>query len=187
MKLIFKHIKKTGYVSFLFLALFLLFPRQAKAQFYSLQTNGLEWATGTVNLEGSMLLNSRWTLHLKVSCNPWSLQDNKKIKHWLVEPGARYWLWQTYVGRFIGAYAIGTRYNMGWKKNRFDGYGVGLGASYGYTWLVGTRWNLEVEGGLGAVAVNRKKYKGGCCGDYVSKGIYLRPAPKLSLSVAYLF
>lgn len=187
MKPTFKHIKNTEYIFLLFFFLFLLCPRQGKAQFYSVQTNGLEWATGTINIEGSMLIKPRWTLHVQVACNPWTLKENKKIKHWLVEPGARYWLWQSYVGRFVGMYAIATRYNMGWKKNRFDGVGFGLGASYGYTWLIGKRWNLEAEGGLGAVVVNRKKYEGGCCGDYVSKGTYLRPAPKLALSVAYLF
>ena len=80
-----------------------------------------------------------------------------------------------------------TRYNMGWKKNRFDGTGFGLGVSYGHAWLIGKRWNLEAEVGIGGVMVNRKEYEGGCSGDYKSQGTYLRPAPKLALNVAYLF
>lgn len=84
-------------------------------------------------------------------------------------------------------YAIGTRYNIGVSKYRYDGYGIGLGASYGYSWLLGKRWNIEVEGGLGAMWAKHSKYKCERCGDYVSKGSYLLPVPKLSVNFVYLF
>lgn len=161
--------------------------KEMRAQFYSVQTNGLQWAMGTLNAEGSMALNKNWTLNMSIACNPWTLKDNKKIKHWLVEPGARYWLWQSYVGRFVGMYAIGTRYNMGWKKARYDGSGYGIGASYGHSWLLGKRWNLEAEAGIGAIVAMHTKYECGHCGDYVSKGTYLLPVPKLAVNLVYLF
>lgn len=176
---------------FLFGILFLFFSfftaNQVKAQFYSVQTNAIEWGTGTLNIEGSMLLNKSWTLHAGLACNPWTLKNNKKIKHWLFEPGVRYWPWQTYVGKFIGMYAIGTRYNMGLTKYRYDGYGFGVGASYGYSWLLGKRWNIEAEAGIGAIWAKHSKYRCEHCGDYVSKGTYLLPVPKLSVNFVYLF
>lgn len=187
MKTTCKHIKSAKWLFALLFVCCLLHSQQSKAQFYSVQTNALEWGMGTLNIEGSMMISPQWTFNMSIACNPWTLKNNKKIKHWLIQPGARYWFWQSYVGRFIGMYAIGTRYNMGWKKNRYDGSGFGLGASYGYTWLIGKRWNLEAEAGIGAVFVNSKKYEGGCCRDYISKGNYLRPAPKLAINIVYLF
>ncbi len=188
MKILFIPLKsKQAYIIALLLFFSFFTVNEAKAQFYSVQTNAVEWGTGTFNLEASMLLNKSWTLNAGLAFNPWTLKNNKKIKHWLFESGARYWTWQTYVGRFIGMYAIGTRYNIGVSKYRYDGYGIGLGASYGYSWLLGKRWNIEVEGGLGAMWAKHSKYKCERCGDYVSKGSYLLPVPKLSVNFVYLF
>lgn len=188
MKIIFNMTQGTMLKPMVCMALFfLLCTGKVHAQFYSIQTNALEWATGTINIEGSMALSKNWTLNASVACNPWTLKDNKKIKHWLVEPGARYWLWQSYVGHFIGIQAIGTRYNMGWKKNRYDGHGFGAGVSYGRAWLLGKRWNIEAEAGIGAIIAKQSKYDCGTCGDYFSTGTYLLPVPKLSINFVYLF
>lgn len=180
-----KHRLAFSAILFLFFSFFTI--TDCKAQFYSVQTNVVQWGMGTLNAEGSMALSRNWTLNVRLSCNPWTLKDNKKIKHWLVEPGARYWLWQSYVGRFVGIYGIGARYNMGWKKNRYDGRAFGVGASYGYTWLLGRRWNLEAEAGIGAVVARHSKYECNYCGEYLSQGTYLLPVPKLALNLVYLF
>lgn len=97
-----------------------------RAQFYSVQTNTLKLATTTFNAEGSMMLSTHWTLNLGFSYNPWNFSDTRKIKHFLLEPGARYWFWQTYAGSFISMYAMGARYNVAWDglldgKYRYQG------------------------------------------------------------------
>lgn len=164
------------------------------AQFYSVQTNALKAATTTFNLEGSMLLSEHWTLNMGVSYNPWNFSDTKKIKHWLVEPGARYWFWQAYAGNFISMYAMGARYNVGWdkflgleSKYRYQGWGYGAGMTYGRSWLLSKRWNIEVEAGLGLLISPYSKYQCERCGDKVSSGTYYLPMPKLAVNFVYLF
>ena len=105
-------------IRYCLLFFFLLFAgsltSNLQAQFYSVQTNTLKLATTTFNAEGSMLLSTHWTLNLGFSYNPWNFSDTRKIKHFLIEPGARYWFWQTYAGSFISMYAMGARYNVAW-------------------------------------------------------------------------
>lgn len=175
---------------------FLLFAgtitTKLQAQFYSVQTNALKLATTTFNLETSMLLSNHWTLNLSASYNPWNFSDSRKIKHFLIEPGARYWFWQTYAGSFISMYAMGARFNMAWDGQlgghyRYQGWGYGAGMTYGRSWLLSKRWNIEVEAGLGLLITPYTKYRCEHCGDKVKSGTYYLPTPKLALNLVYLF
>lgn len=161
------------------------------AQFYSVHTNTLKLATTTFNVEGSMLIDTHWTLNLGLSYNPWNFSDTQKIKHFLIEPGARYWFWQTYAGSFISMYAMGARFNVGWGKlldnYRYEGWGYGAGVSYGRSWLLGKRWNMEVEAGLGLLVSPYTKYRCERCGDKVKSGTFFLPTPKLAVNLVYLF
>lgn len=159
-----------------------------QAQFYSVQTNALKLGTATFNAEGSMMLSTHWTLNLGFSYNPWNFSDTRKIKHFLLEPGARYWFWQTYAGNFISMYAMGARYNVAWEgKYRYQGWGYGAGMTYGRSWLLGKRWNMEVEAGLGLLVTPYTKYRCEHCGDKVKTGTYYVPAPKVAFNLVYLF
>lgn len=160
------------------------------AQFYSVQSNTLKLATTTFNVEGSMLLDKHWTLNMSVSYNPWNFSDTKKIKHFLIEPGARYWFWQPYAGNFISMYAMGARFNVAWDKvldYRYQGWGYGAGMAYGRSWLLSKRWNMEVEAGLGLLVTPYTKYRCGHCGDKVKSGTYFLPTPKVAFNLVYLF
>lgn len=49
-------------------------------------------------------------------------------------------------------YAMGARFNVAWDKvldYRYQGWGYGAGMTYGRSWLLSKRWNMEVEAGLG--------------------------------------
>ena len=177
---------------FFFLLLAGSLTTHLRAQFYSVQTNTLKLATTTFNAEGSMMLSTHWTLNLGFSYNPWNFSDTRKIKHFLLEPGARYWFWQTYAGSFISMYAMGARYNVAWDglldgKYRYQGWGYGAGMTYGRSWLLGKRWNMEVEAGLGLLVSPYTKYRCEHCGDKVKSGTYFLPTPKLAFNLVYLF
>lgn len=177
---------------FFFLSVTGGFTCQLHAQFYSVQTNTLKLATTTFNVEGSMLVSTHWTLNMSVSYNPWQFSETRKIKHFLIEPGARYWFWQTYAGSFISMYAMGARYNLSWDKllgglYRYQGWGYGAGMSYGHSWLLSRRWNLEAEFGLGLLVAPYTQYRCMHCGDKVRSGTFLTPTPKLGLNLVYLF
>ena len=156
------------FIRYCLLSSFLLFAgsltTNLHAQFYSVQSNTLKLATTTFNVEGSMLLDKHWTLNMSVSYNPWNFSDTKKIKHFLIEPAARYWFWQPYAGNFISMYAMGARYNVAWDNllggaYRYQGWGYGVGMTYGRSWLLSKRWNMEVEAGLGLLVAPYTKYR----------------------------
>ena len=66
---------------FFFLGILLGVCLASPAQFYSARTNLIGLATGNINLEGSMTLNRRWSLHLPVQYNPFVFKDNRQFRH----------------------------------------------------------------------------------------------------------
>lgn len=63
----------------------------ASAQKAAIKTNLLYDATTTFNLGAEFALSPKWTLDVSGNYNPWTFSNNKKWKHWLVQPEARYW------------------------------------------------------------------------------------------------
>ena len=46
------------------------------------------------------------SLDISGNYNPWTLPDDKSIKHWLVQPELRYWLHERFNGHFLGVHAL---------------------------------------------------------------------------------
>ena len=145
----------------------------ASAQKVALKTNLLYDATATVNAGIEIGLAPRWTLDISGNFNDWTMSHNRKWKHWLVQPEARYWFCERFSGHFIGIHAHGGEYNFGNLKNgikflgsdfskltdnRYQGWYVGGGLSYGYAWILGKHWNLEAELGIGYIYTRFDKY-----------------------------
>lgn len=172
-----------------FLCLFLLLfgAPSLRAQFYSVQTNGLKLLTTSLNVEGSMMLSRHWTANLALEYNPWTFKDNWKKKNLTIEPGARYWFDQTYIGAYVSLNGMASRYNFTKGGRRYDGAGGGLGSTYGFSWLLGVKWNLEVEGGAGFLWGRHMKYNQCNCGDRYGKESKVFLTPKMAVNLVYLF
>ena len=133
------------------------------AQDIAVKTNLLYWATSTPNIGFEFGLGKRTTLDLVGGYNPWTLNkdDNKKIKHWMVMPEFRYWLCERFNGHFFGIHTGFAEYNISGvripfqnkstQEHRYEGWATGIGISYGYTWILGKRWNLEANIGAGYI------------------------------------
>ena len=174
------------------------------AQKVALKTNLLYDATATVNAGIEIGLAPRWTLDISGNFNDWTMSHNRKWKHWLVQPEARYWFCERFSGHFIGIHAHGGEYNFGNLKNgikflgsdfskltdnRYQGWYVGGGLSYGYAWILGKHWNLEAELGIGYIYTRFDKYPCAECGEKIEEDAshhYFGPT-KLALSIVYLF
>lgn len=142
------------------------------------KTNLLYDATTTMNLGFEFGLAPRWTLELSGSYNPWTLDEgkNKKIKHLAVIPEARYWLCNRFQGHFFGLHSGYSQFNISavrlpfqsksTKNHRYQGWGTGVGLAYGYSWILGKRWNLEATFGLGYIYTNYDKYECATCGKF---------------------
>lgn len=162
------------------LFIFIIVPNSS-AQKVAVKTNLLYGAyTYTPNLSLEVGLGKRSTLDIGGGYNPWNLkgspENNKKLVHWLGQIEYRYWLCSKFSGHFFGIHALGTQYNIaghelplifgsGSKKYRYEGWGVGAGLSYGYSFYLGKRWSLEAQIGIGYARLHYDKYDGLKCGS----------------------
>lgn len=135
--------------------------------------------TRTPNLGVEIGLAPRWTLELSGAYNPFNLQgsdaDNRKLVHWVASPEIRYWTCQRFNGHFLGLHGLYGNYNIGGYNlpllfgkgsdaYRYEGRGMGGGVSYGYSLVLGKRWNLEFTAGIGLLYLNYDRYDCPKCG-----------------------
>ena len=168
------------------------------AQRIGVKTNLLYDATSTANLGVEASVGKQLTLDLSINYNGWLSTNKHSLKHWLIQPELRYWLDQKYYGHFWGVNAFYSDFNIGGFKlpfrlfdglnnNRYRGNVVGTGLSYGYQWILGSRWGVELTAGFGYARISYKRFKCWHCTekDTRSHGNYFGPT-KAGVSIIYL-
>ncbi|OUO73005.1 DUF3575 domain-containing protein [Bacteroides sp. An269] len=176
----------------------------ASAQNVVVKTNLLYDITATANLGIEFKVAPKWTVDISGNLNAWTFSDNKKWKHWVLQPEARYWLCERFNGHFVGAHLVGGIYNMGnWntdftflgtdfgqlKEHRYEGWLVGAGIAYGYHWMLGRHWSVEAEIGIGYVYTQADKYECPRCGEQLENNKphhYVGPT-KAAINLIYVF
>lgn len=179
-------------------------PSFLYSQNIGLKTNllyGIYTQTPNIGLEVAVAPKS--TIDFQAGYNPWNLNgseaNNKKRVHWLGEVDYRYWLCQKFSGHFVGAHILGSEYNISAQKlpilfgkesedYRFQGWAAGVGLHYGYQFLLGQHWNLELSAGFGYAYLKYDKYECRKCGEKLSREQrnYFGPT-KAGVSIIYLF
>lgn len=175
----------------------------SRAQNVAVKTNLLYDATATVNLGAEIGLSPRWTLDLSGNYNGWTFSRNRKWKHWLVQPEARYWLCDRMMGHFFSFHLVGGQYNVGNLANgikflgtdlsplgnyRYQGWFVGAGVAYGYTWALSRHWNIEAEIGVGYAYSKYDKFECAECGEKIGNGDHHYVGPtKAAINLVYVF
>ena len=181
----------------------LLIAVGAKAQDVAIKTNLLYDATATVNLGVEVGVAPKWTLDLSGNLNAWNVNEDKRWKHWLVQPEARYWFCDRFSRHFLGFHALGGQYNIGGlqnnikflgtdfsklSNNRFQGWGVGAGVAYGYAMILGKHWNLEFEVGVGYIYSAYDIFECTGCGRRVGQdNNHSVGLTKAAINLVYLF
>jgi len=106
------------------------------------------------------------------------------------QPELKYWFCERFEGHFLGVHAHGAQFFgdfVGLSNQRYDGYLVGAGISWGYDWILSNHWNLEVEIGVG---VNRVWYKESeclpCLKNVERKHNTFFSPTKIAFSIVYL-
>lgn len=177
----------------------------ARGQNVAVKTNLLyDVAAYTVNAGVEVGLAPRWTLDVSANYNGWTLSHDRRWKHWLVQPEARYWFCDRFAGHFVGAHLLGGQYNIGGLKNgisflgtdlsklskrRYQGWFTGLGVAYGHAWILGKHWNLEAELGIGWIYTRYDSYPCASCGKKLEKDAlhhYVGPT-KAAINLVYTF
>lgn len=188
---------------FLVLVLVLIGSGVSGAQKVAVKSNLLSDALLNPNIGVEAGLAKKWSLDLSGQFNLWSVNDHK-WRHWLVQPELRYWFCHRFSGHFIGVHALGGEYNIGnldWnfsflgtdfrnlKDRRYEGWGVGAGIAYGYSWILNRHWNLEAELGIGWIYTRFDAYPCANCGSKLESDKphnYYGPT-KAAVNIVYLF
>ena len=85
---------------------------------------------------------------------------------------------------------VGSRYNVSniLENYRYDGYGAGVGLSYGWAYPLASRWNIEWEIGAAGFWRTYNKYVAKNSGYHFGKFHEWKIIPhKIALNVMYLF
>lgn len=151
-----------------------LFPLSGFGQSMGIKTNLLYDATTTINLGAEFRLSQRTSLDVPFNYNAWTFSDNRKWKHFLVQPEARLWTRETFSGSFFGLHGHYALYNVGalpsppftqyMAQHRFEGWLAGAGVSYGYRWNFSPRWGMEATVGVGYAYLSYDKFPCYTCG-----------------------
>lgn len=171
---------------------------QEATPLFNLKTNLLYDATTTFNLGAEFRLNDRLSLELPFNYNPFTFSNNRKWKHFLVQPELRWWTNETFKGHFFGAHAHYGIYNVGalpsgpFSKNmrdhRYEGSLIGAGVSYGYRWNFSHKWGMEATLGVGYAYLDQKKYPCvKCAPELGSRNRHYVGPTKAGLSLIYTF
>ena len=169
---------------------------ELSAQRIAVKSNILQWATATPNIGLELGVSQRLTLDLTYGINPFTFENNKKWKHWIVQPELRYWFCERFYGHFLGLHLGGGEYNLSRVKiptvknsqnYRYEGWDVLGGISYGYSWILGKRWNLEATLGLGVIHTNYERFECPDCGRHIENGksTFFSPT-KAGVSIIYM-
>lgn len=174
------------------------------AQEVAVKTNLLYDVLATANAGVEFGVAPKWTVDISGNLNAWNLSGEKKWKHWLVQPEARYWFCQRFSGHFVGAHLIGGQFNVGHinlpfkflgtdfrelKDHRWQGWMVGAGVAYGYTYIIDKHWSLEGEVGIGWIYSRHDLYNCSGCGRKERRNIphnYVGPT-KAAINIVYNF
>lgn len=179
-----RKIQKMKLKHYIPLLMLLLLAAEGTAQKVAVKTNLLYDAAATVNLGAEVVLAPRWTLDVSGNLNAWNMSHDRKWKHWMIQPEARYWLCQRFIGHFFGFHLHGGQYNIGNLDNsikflgtdfsklsdaRYEGWFLGAGLGYGHSWVIDRHWNLEAEIGVGYSYSPYEKYPCADCGKRQEK------------------
>lgn len=188
------------------MAALLLTSSEAAGQ-VAVKTNLLYDATTTPNLGLEVAVGRKNTLNVVYGINPWTFNEGRKVKHWVVQPEYRWWLCSAYNGHFFGVHALGGQYNAckvdlpvpgaffggdnlhrEVKNSRYQGWFAGAGVTYGYQWIFSRHFNMEAEIGVGYGHLWYDRYPCASCGTKISEGgTNYVGVTKAALSLMYLF
>lgn len=175
-----------------------------KAQDVAVKTNLLYDATASINLGAEVGIARQLSLDVNGDMNFWNV-GSRRWRHWFVQPELRYWLCHRSLGHFFGVHLHGGQYNIGnlqtkgfkflgtdfrnLDHRRYQGWFLGAGIAYGYSWAFNEHWGLEAEIGLGWAYSRYDSYPCANCGRKIDDDAdhnYVGPT-KAAINLVYNF
>lgn len=130
----------------------------AKAQRIAITTNLLEDAFLTPNIGIDVIVADRQSLTFDTSIAPFKATEFLHNKCMTLRAGYKYWFEQALYGHYIGVDAVATSSDLRIGRYSSRDQYIGLGIGYGYSFIIGKRFNIIPSVGVG-VAYG-KNYEG---------------------------
>ena len=127
------------------------------AQQVAVKTNGLMLAAMAPNLGCEFVVGERSSIDLS-AFGAVNIYGNK-AKMIGFQPEYRYWFnGRPMTREFVGIAALGVSYDITWGRHIYQGDAAGAGITFGYSFNLSKRLNVECYGGFGAVFFRQKQY-----------------------------
>lgn len=183
-----ERMKKYWY-KIVWIACAILCTQFVNAQRVALKSNVIDWATLSPNLALEMRLNSRLTLDISATANPFTFSvADVKATHARLQPELRYWFNRPMARHFVGLSFLGGLYNMNIRQHLYQGDIWGAGLSYGYAFVLSRHWNFEATLGVGMARLRAFDYREGEEKPATPNLRKWSPIPiRLGLSFSYIF
>ena len=122
----------------------------ANAQRFAVNTDVVQWALVSPNVGFEVSLEQHHTLGFSASVAPFKIMEKASLRHLSIEPQYKYWFRMPYFGHYVGASMIYSSYDIAFGNFARKGNLVAATGNYGYSIILGRRWNLVPHLGLGA-------------------------------------
>lgn len=161
---------------------------EAKAQQLAVNTDMLWDVAMMPNLGIEMTTGDKSTLSVNLlgGYKPFG----RDIKAVAVQPEFRYFIsGRPMYHHFIGIGAVAATYNLSLRSRVYDGYGVGLGVTFGYVMPLSRRLNIDFHAGLGAFVHQQKEYSTNTAyddGNGVNAHGYFIAPTRIGISLNYI-
>ena len=169
---------------------------------WALKTNLLHDASASVNLALEYGFSRHWSAELSGSVNMWDLPDQLRLKHLIAQPELRYWFCERFSGMFLDAHltggflpGVGGLWDFSQYYEKFpnlktfllkDALLLGAGVGFGYDFVLGRHWNLELEAGLGYMYMRGNEFWNDVLILEGSEFDYIGPT-RLGITISYIF
>ena len=131
------------------IAVFLFSALGANAQRFAVSTDAVQWAIASPNLGFEAVMAQHHALAFNASIAPVKLIEKASIAHITIEPQYKYWFRMPFFGHYVGASMLYSSYDLTFGKTARVGNLVAACADYGYSIILGRRWNLVPHVGVG--------------------------------------
>ena len=132
----------------------LLLSVDGKAQRVAVSTNLLGWGTLSPNFNLELAVSQHNSLSIEAYALPFNINNKFSVSHFTISPEYKYWFTMPFFGHFAGANLLYSTYERVINSKSTVGKMVAAGATYGYSIILGKRWNLVPTVGVG-VGINR--------------------------------
>ena len=131
------------------IAVCLLSTLGAKAQRLAVHTDLAQLAIASPNVGFDVALSEHHAVSFSLSACPLEISERASVKHLTVEPQYKYWFKMPLYGHYAGASLLYSSYDLSIGNFARTGNLLAACADYGYSLLIGKRWNFVPHVGLG--------------------------------------